>query len=104
MLAIHLRTPVKIELEPHENESPAVALLEREFSEPRVNGLTRSQIIDRILSVNRTAQTEFLDCFSIEQLSVYLQHLNTTSQPRGNQSRWVRPLGSRGISWSIRRF
>jgi len=53
--------------------------------------LTREQVVDRIISINPTATTAFLDRFSEQKLEKYLDHLVAASGPRGGQSRWLRP-------------
>ena len=59
--------------------------------------LTREQVVDRILSLNPTATTNFLDEFPEDSLAVYLEHLLATSQPRGRNARWLRPADSPAI-------
>lgn len=98
MPAMTLAQPVRIEL------AEQASLLDREFAEPRVNGLTRSQITARIIAMNQTASIEFLDQFDIEELSNYLEHLNSAAQPRGRWARRVVQPGTCCISWSARRF
>ncbi len=53
--------------------------------------LTREQVVDRIISINPTATTAFLERFSEQKLEKYLDHLVAASGPRGGQSRWMRP-------------
>jgi hypothetical protein len=54
-------------------------------------GLTRSQVIERIMAMNATASVEFLDGFSERALQTYLDHLASAQVPRGRTARWVRP-------------
>jgi hypothetical protein len=44
--------------------------------------MTKRQIIDKIMGINRSAQPEFLARFSDEELSEYLEHLQVLSSPR----------------------
>lgn len=37
--------------------------------------MSKYEIIDCIMEINRTARHEFLDQFSTEQLDLYLEHL-----------------------------
>jgi hypothetical protein len=37
--------------------------------------MSKHEIIDCILEINKTAKLEFLDQFSIEELDLYLEHL-----------------------------
>ncbi len=53
--------------------------------------LTRPQIVDRILSMNHSATTGFLDRFSDGALAVYLDHLVSAQRPRGRDAVWERP-------------
>lgn len=57
-------------------------------SEP--SRLTREQVVDRIVSINPTAKTEFLSCFEDCELTNYLDHLVATLAPRGRHARWER--------------
>ncbi|MHC5118604.1 MAG: hypothetical protein ACYSOH_01105 [Planctomycetota bacterium] len=40
-----------------------------------VAGMSKYEIIDCIMEINKTAQQEFLDQFSKEDLDLYLEHL-----------------------------
>jgi len=40
-----------------------------------VTGMSKHEIIDCIMEINRTARQEFLDQFSKEDLDLYLEHL-----------------------------
>ena len=53
--------------------------------------LTREQVVDRIIAINPTATTAFLDRFTEDKLEKYLDHLVAASGPRGGHSRWLRP-------------
>jgi hypothetical protein len=59
--------------------------------------LTREQVVDRILTMNPTATTDFLGDFPESSLLAYLEHLLAASQPRGRSARWVRPGDSPAI-------
>ena len=59
--------------------------------------LTREQVVDRIITINPTATTTFLDRFSEASLGQYLDHLLATSGPRGRYARWLRPGDSPAI-------
>lgn len=61
--------------------------------------LTRSQIVDRIVRINRTVSAEYLDQFEEEELALYLSHLACATSPRGGL--WLRPADSPAImSWT----
>lgn len=105
MMSLTARLPVRIELRPDTDDQALATLTEFKpdvFPEPTVGGLTRSEIVDRILEMNPSATSEFLDRFNIRLLGEYLEHLNAASTPRGRMARWIRPEGSCGISWSAR--
>lgn len=57
--------------------------------------MTRGQIVDRIVRLNRTVSAEYLDQFDEEELALYLSHLLSAAQPRGGQ--WLRPADSPAI-------
>ena len=38
-------------------------------------GMSKNQIIDCIMEINKTAKQEFLDQFTAEDLDMYLEHL-----------------------------
>lgn len=40
-----------------------------------VAGMSKYEIIDCIMEINKTARQEFLDQFSMEDLDLYLEHL-----------------------------
>lgn len=52
--------------------------------------LSREQIVDRIIQINRTATMAFLSRFSDASLRDYLRHLSVADVPRGAGSAWVR--------------
>jgi hypothetical protein len=54
--------------------------------------LTTPQLITRIHALNPSADLRWLAQFSRESLQQYLDHLETTQEPRG--TRWQRPDGS----------
>lgn len=37
--------------------------------------MSKYEIIDCIMELNRTAKTEFLDQFTVDELDMYLEHL-----------------------------
>jgi hypothetical protein len=59
-------------------------------SAPRVI-LSREQVVDQIISINRSATAEYLDQFEQKSLDTYLDHLLCSQQPRGKNARWDRP-------------
>jgi len=59
--------------------------------------LTREQVVDRILSLNTSATSEFLQPFSDPELNEYLVRLNALAEPRGRRATWRRT----GISPAI---
>lgn len=59
--------------------------------------LTREQVVDRIITINPTATTAFLERFNESSLTKYLDHLVVASGPRGGHSRWMRPGDSPAI-------
>ncbi len=60
-------------------------------------GLTREQVVDRIITINPTATKDFLDTFNASHLGGYLDHLVAAQRPRGPDSRWSRPNDSPAI-------
>lgn len=62
-------------------------------------GLSRTQVLDRILRLNASATADFLDEFSDESLAEYLDHLALTCRPRSERTRWVRRGNAPAISW-----
>ncbi len=57
---------------------------------PRVE-LSREQVVDQIISINRSATAEYLAQFEQKSLNTYLDHLIASQQPRGPHARWDRP-------------
>lgn len=53
--------------------------------------LSRSQVVDQILSINQSASVEYLAQFEQKSLDTYLEHLLSSQQPRGKHARWDRP-------------
>lgn len=53
--------------------------------------LSDEQVVDQIISINRSATAEYLKQFKRESLDKYLDHLLETQKPRGRESRWDRP-------------
>lgn len=62
-----------------------------------VGPLNRSQIMDRIISINPTATVAFLSRFEERPLKRYLEHLTAAQEPRGRSAWWVRPADSPAI-------
>ncbi len=52
--------------------------------------LSREQVVDRIITINHSATTDFLDRFSDPELKDYLDHLNDARKPRGRRAVRVR--------------
>ena len=53
--------------------------------------LSREQVVEQIISINRSATAEYLDQFEQRSLDTYLDHLISSQQPRGRHARWDRP-------------
>ncbi|MEX0876003.1 MAG: hypothetical protein WD114_00970 [Phycisphaerales bacterium] len=53
--------------------------------------LSREQVVDQIISINRSATVEYLAQFEQKSLDTYLDHLLSSQQPRGGNARWDRP-------------
>ncbi|MBL4697374.1 MAG: hypothetical protein JKX70_00930 [Phycisphaerales bacterium] len=53
--------------------------------------LSREQVVDQIISINRSATAEYLEQFEQRSLDTYLDHLISSQQPRGRHARWDRP-------------
>lgn len=64
--------------------------------------LSREQVVDQIISINRSATAEYLDQFEQDSLDTYLNHLISAQQPRGRHARWDRP-GDTPVMMSRRR-
>lgn len=60
--------------------------------------LTREQLLDRIMTLNPSATSEFLARFGDEDLDEYLRRLSRARGPRGRDEGWVRRSGEPGIS------
>jgi hypothetical protein len=52
---------------------------------PSSSRLSREQLLDRIMSLNPTATSEFLARFGEDDLEEYLQRLTRASGPRGRR-------------------
>jgi hypothetical protein len=74
--------------------APAPPDTSAELAGPR---LSAAQLIDRIVTLNPTASSEFLAQFSPKSLGRYLAHLTAAQEPRGPASRWTRPGDSPAI-------
>ncbi len=70
---------------PHTNEHAADLP-----AAPRVE-LSREQVVEQIISINRSATAEYLAQFEQKSLNTYLDHLIASQQPRGRHARWDRP-------------
>jgi hypothetical protein len=44
--------------------------------------MSKREIIDRIMRLNRTAQPEFLAEFDEQDLQLYMEHLESVEEPR----------------------
>ena len=53
--------------------------------------LTKQQIIECIQQINRSARRDWLEIFDISALRRYLDHLQSSLEPRGGKSIWIRP-------------
>ncbi len=53
-------------------------------------GLSKTQLIDQIISLNPTATSAFLDAFQESGLRNYLDHLLALQTPRGREATWTR--------------
>ena len=65
--------------------------------------LTREQVVDRILTINPTADADFLRPFTDDELRIYMLRLDASQEPRGRRAVWVRRDGRPGISARSRR-
>lgn len=59
--------------------------------------MTRAQVIERIMSLNPSAPSGYLDGFSDGALREYLDHLTASLAPRGPEARWVRRAATPAI-------
>lgn len=82
-------------LEP--TDTPSIAASAVTPPEAPAGELTREQVIDRIIQINPSATTRFLDRFAEAPLRTYLDHLVAKSAPRGRAARWCRPGDTRAI-------
>ncbi|MBM4109455.1 MAG: hypothetical protein FJ255_11715 [Phycisphaerae bacterium] len=78
--------------------------LTRSANEPMGTGtqetdtrMSSAQLIDRIVTLNPTATSEFLAQFSPRSLGRYLAHLTAAQEPRGPSARWSRAGNSPAI-------
>lgn len=69
------------------NDAPEISAMTPAIETP----LSREQVVDRIIQINKTATTAFLSRFEDQSLREYLRHLSMVNVPRGAQSAWVRP-------------
>lgn len=53
--------------------------------------LSREQVVEQIIAINRSATAEYLEQFEQKSLNNYLDHLISSQQPRGKYARWDRP-------------
>lgn len=56
--------------------------------------LTKYQLINSIQEINVSARADWLEMFDISALHSYLNNLQRTLEPRGADSRWLRPEGT----------
>lgn len=94
MLSTLLRKPVRIDLATSQPRpaTETLGLAHRDVTD-EPTGLSREQLIDRIIALNPSATSRFLDQFDDEALNQYLNHLSLTTAPRGRETRWIRPSG-----------
>ena len=52
--------------------------------------LDKTQVIQGIQQINRSAKKDWLISFDLSALNRYLDHLQRTLEPRGGHSVWVR--------------
>jgi hypothetical protein len=101
MLSIAQRIPVRIDISwmrPRAGDQP---------SDPRPTEhelVERSRLVARILEMNPSASSTFLESFKLNDLSAYLNHLMSAAQPRGRLARWIRPDNTPGIAASVPRL
>ena len=62
-----------------------------------IEGLTHGQVVERIMRMNNSATLEFLAPFTTPMLRDYMDHLVTSLEPRGRNSRWARRADSPAI-------
>ena len=61
--------------------------------------LSKAQIIDEIIEINRSASPRWLDRFQPPALRRYLDHLERSLEPRGGDSFWIRPGETAPVIW-----
>lgn len=75
----------------------------RRTTEPAEHGfeqlsrLTREQVVDRIVTINPTATSEFLTRFATPELRCYLQRLKLVGRRSARGSAWTRQTTSPAI-------
>lgn len=62
-----------------------------------VGPLSKNQLTERIIAINPSATTDFLNSFGEKALKRYLEHLTATQEPRGRTAWWLRPGDSPAI-------
>lgn len=80
-----------------QNESPLLDLTRSRADESVEPTLSRPQLVERIIAINPTATTSFLNRFRPDRLADYLDRLVATQEPRGRGSRWVRRGDTSGM-------
>lgn len=80
-------------------EAPEIVVTAGRPAPPPVSGpeSPRDQLVDRIIRINTSATTEFLNRFAEPELSEYLEHLLSAQRPRGRRAVRVRAPGRPGI-------
>lgn len=97
MLSLAQRIPVRIDISWMKPRAAADEPSERPSEHELVE---RSRLVARILEMNPTASSEFLQTFNLHDLDAYLNHLQSAHQPRGRMARWIRPDNTPGIATS----
>lgn len=59
--------------------------------------LSKSQLIEGIQQLNRSAQRDWLDLFDASALRRYLDHLHWMLGPRNGNNAWMRPDETRAV-------
>ena len=96
------RLPVRIDIswmKPREAAPVSATALPIEEESPE-----RASLVSRILHLNPTAGTEFLQQFTITALEEYLEHLHASELPRGRRSGRLRPDNTPGVIVRTARF
>lgn len=52
--------------------------------------MSKTQLINSIQQINRSARADWLSAFESKALQGYLDHLQITLEPRGRNSSWIR--------------